>query len=208
VLLAFGSAFAMTHPAMAQSAKPLTIVALGDSLTAGYLLPASAAFPAQLERALKARGRNVTVINAGVSGDTAQGGLDRLDWSVPDEASGVIVELGANDALRGLDPAGTKRALDAIITRLKARGIAVLLSGMRAPPNMGADYANRFDRIYRDLADQHGVMLDPFFLDGIAGDRALNLPDGIHPTAEGVARIVTRILPMVERFLDTLKPRP
>jgi acyl-CoA thioesterase I len=208
---AMGAALTMiTHAgaANAQAGKPVTLVALGDSLSAGYLLPADAAFPAQLEKALKARGRNITLINAGVSGDTATGGLDRLDWSVPDEASGVIVELGANDALRGLDPDRARQALDAIITRLKARKIGVMLSGMRAPPNLGPDYAARFDSIYPDLASKHGLILDPFFLEGIAGIREFNLPDGIHPTAEGVRRIVVRILPKVERFLDTLPARP
>jgi acyl-CoA thioesterase I len=194
--------------ASAQSAKSVTLVALGDSLSAGYLLPADAAFPVQLEKALRAKGRQVTVINAGVSGDTATGGLDRLDWSVPQEASGVIIELGANDALRGLDPDRTRVALETMITRLKARGIGVMLSGMRAPPNMGAAYTAKFDAIYPDLAAKHGLILDPFFLEGVAGNRELNLADGIHPTAEGVKRITARILPLVERFLDTLPVRP
>ncbi len=195
-------------PVQAQSSKPVTLVALGDSLSAGYLLPADAAFPAQLEKALKAKGRQVTVINAGVSGDTATGGLDRLDWSVPQEAAGVIVELGANDALRGLDPGQTRAALEAIIIRLKARGIGVMLSGMRAPPNLGPAYAAKFDAIYPELATKHGLILDPFFLEGIAGIREFNLADGIHPTTEGVRRITSRILPLVERFLDTLPARP
>ncbi len=181
--------------------RPLRLVALGDSLTAGYNLPPAASFPAALERALKARGHNVEIANAGVSGDTASGGLDRLDWSVPDGTDGVILELGGNDMLRGLDPAATQRALDTIITRLKARGIPVLLAGMYASPNLGADYVQRFDAIYPGLAQKHGVILYPFFLDGIAGERALNLPDGLHPTAQGVERIVEGILPTVERFL-------
>jgi acyl-CoA thioesterase-1 len=185
--------------------RPLTLVALGDSLTAGYGLPAGAAFPVVLEQALRARGHDVTLINAGVSGDTMTGGLERLDWSVGEGVDGVILELGANDALRGIDPAVTEKALDAILTRLKARGIPVLISGMRAPPNYGADYAARFDAIYARAAARHGLMLDPFFLEGVAGERSLNLPDGIHPTAEGVRRIVARILPKVERFVATLK---
>jgi acyl-CoA thioesterase-1 len=185
--------------------RPLRIAAFGDSLTAGYGLPASAAFPAQLQKALAARGRTIVIENAGVSGDTAQAGLDRLDWSIGDGIDGVILELGANDALRGLDPAQTRMALEAIITRLKARNIPVLLTGMLAPPNMGPAYRERFDGIFPDLAARHGLMLYPFFLDGVAGRRELNLNDGIHPTADGVKTIVDRILPTVERFLDTLR---
>jgi acyl-CoA thioesterase I len=181
--------------------RPLRLVALGDSLTAGYGLPSSAAFPAVLERALKARGHNVEIVNAGVSGDTASGGLDRLDWSVPDGTDGVILELGANDMLRGLDPAATQRALDTIISRLKGRGIPVLLAGMYASRNLGPAYVARFDAIYRDLAAKHGLLLYPFFLDGVAGERNLNLPDGIHPTAGGVETIVQRMVPTVEAFL-------
>jgi acyl-CoA thioesterase-1 len=199
-----GGSMAFGSPAMAQ-ARPLTLVALGDSLTAGYGLPANAAFPVVLEQALRARGHNVTLINAGVSGDTMTGGLQRLDWSVGEGVDGVILELGANDALRGVDPAVTEQALDAILTRLKARGIPVLLSGMKAPPNYGADYATRFDAIYARAASRHGLLLDPFFLEGVAGERSLNLPDGIHPTPEGVRRIVARILPKVERFIASLK---
>ncbi|MGL4727479.1 MAG: arylesterase [Bosea sp. (in: a-proteobacteria)] len=189
---------------LAQS-KPLKLVAFGDSLTAGYNLPADAAFPVVLQRELKARGHNITIVNAGVSGDTMSGGLERLDWSIPDDTDGVILELGANDALRGLDPAVTEKALDAILARLKARNIKVMLSGMRSPPNNGADYAARFDAIYRSAAQKYGLILDPFFLEGIAGDRSLNLADGIHPTAEGVRRIVARILPTVETFIISLK---
>ncbi len=189
--------------AQAQS-RPLRIVALGDSLTAGYGLPANAAFPAVLARALKAKGIAVEVANAGVSGDIAQGGLDRLDWSVPDGTDGVIVELGANDALRGMDPAGTRRAIEAIVTRLKARGIAVMLAGMEAPPNLGPDYVAQFRSLYVDIAERHGLVLYPFFLEGVAGRRDLNLPDGIHPTAEGVRTIVRNILPTVETFLSQI----
>jgi acyl-CoA thioesterase-1 len=185
--------------------RPLRIAAFGDSLTAGYGLPASAAFPAQLQKALAARGRTIVIENAGVSGDTAQAGLDRLDWSIGEGIDGVILELGANDALRGLDPAQTRTALEAIITRLKARNIPILLTGMLAPPNMGPAYRERFDAIFPDLAAKHGLILYPFFLDGVAGRRELNLNDGIHPTADGVKMIVDRILPTVERFLDTLR---
>ncbi len=184
--------------------RPLRIVAFGDSLTAGYGLPAPAAFPAQLQKALAAGGRKIVIENAGVSGDTTQAGLDRLDWSIGDGVDGVIVELGANDALRGLDPAQTRSALDQIILRLKARKIPVMLAGMRAPPNMGADFQQRFDSIFPDLAREHGLILYPFFLDGVAGRRELNQNDGIHPTADGIRLIVERILPSVERFIASL----
>lgn len=185
--------------------RPMRIAALGDSLTAGYGLPASAAFPARLQRALEARGRKVMIENAGVSGDTAQAGLDRLDWSISDAVDGVIVELGANDALRGLDPSQTRRALEGIILRLKERKIPVMLAGMRAPVNMGADYARRFDPIFQELASKHGLILYPFFLDGVAARRELNQNDGIHPNAAGVDVIVAGILPTVEAFLDSIK---
>ncbi len=196
---------AVMTPAWAQGG-PIRLVALGDSLTAGYGLPQSAAFPSVLERALKARGHNVVIANAGVSGDTASGGLERLDWSVPEGTDGVILELGANDMLRGVDPAVTRRALEAIITRLKQRGVPVMLAGMYAARNLGPDYARRFDAIYPELAQKHGLVLYPFFLEGVAGDRSLNLPDGLHPTAQGVERIVERILPTVEAFLARLRP--
>jgi acyl-CoA thioesterase I len=192
------SLVAMAHAARAQGAKAVRIVALGDSLSAGYGLPASAAFPVVLERELKKKGLAVAVENAGVSGDTATGGRDRLDWSVPDGTDLVVVELGANDSLRGIDPKVTEAALDDILTRLKARRIGAILAGMLAPPNNGADYARAFNGIYRRLADKHGVPLYPFFLDGVAGEARLNLPDGIHPTAAGVEEIVRRILPLVE----------
>ncbi|RVU14053.1 arylesterase [Methylobacterium oryzihabitans] len=185
--------------------RPLSLVALGDSLTAGYGLPADAAFPAALERALAAKGTTVTIANAGVSGDTATGGLDRVDWSVPDGTDGVILELGANDMLRGTDPAVTEKALDGIVTRLKARGIPVLLAGMKAGRNLGPDYVARFDAIYPALAQKHGLVLYPFFLDGVAGERSLALPDGLHPTRAGVERIVQGILPTVEDFLKRLR---
>ena len=188
-------------------AQTLRLVALGDSLTAGYQLASKDAFPQQLEAALRKAGHNIAVENAGVSGDTSTGGLDRLDWSVPDGASGVIIELGANDALRGLDPAITENALDAIIMRLKSRNIPVLLCGMLAPRNNGADYAAKFDTIFPRLAAKHGVALYPFFLEGVAGNPALNLADGIHPNAQGVGRIVEAILPTVEAFLKSLPPK-
>ncbi|CAA0105627.1 Uncharacterised protein [Starkeya nomas] len=186
------------------SAEPLRLVAFGDSLTAGYGLPAGQAFPTRLQAALKAGGHDVVIENAGVSGDTTSAGLARLDWSVPDGTDAVLLELGANDALRGLDPAIPEASLDAILARLKARGIPVLLIGMQAPPNLGAAYKERFDPIYPRLAQKYGVPLYPFFLDGVAGQPKLNLADGIHPTPAGVDVIVERILPTVEAFIATL----
>jgi len=184
------------------------IVAFGDSLTAGLGLPEKDSFPAQLERALKARGQEVKVVNAGVSGDTAAAGLARLDWAMPDDASAVIVELGANDALQGLDPAATKVTLEKIITELKARGLPILLAGMEAPRNMGKDYVDQFRALYADLATSYDLILYPFFLDGVALDDKYTLGDGLHPNAEGVARIVDGILPKVEELLAKAKPKP
>jgi acyl-CoA thioesterase I len=172
-------------------------------------MAAADAFPAKLERALKAKGYAVEVLNAGVSGDTAAGGLARLDWSIPEDIQAVIVELGANDALRGVDPDVTRRALDEILRRLKERRITVLLAGMRAPPNMGLDYVRRFDAIYADLAKKYETILYPFFLEAVAADGTLNQRDGIHPTAAGVEVIVRGILPkaeeLVRRTLDARK---
>ncbi|MFL5194983.1 MAG: arylesterase, partial [Microvirga sp.] len=159
------------------------------------------------ERVLKAKGHNVVVANAGVSGDTSSGGLDRLDWSVPDGTDGVILELGANDMLRGLDPAGTRKNVEAIVERLKSRNIPVMLAGMYASRNLGPDYVQKFDSIYPDIAKKHDLVLYPFFLEGVAGDRSLNLPDGLHPTAKGVEIIVGRILPSVETFLARIAQR-
>ena len=181
--------------------RPIKIVVLGDSLSAGLGLPVDDAFPARLAEALKGKGVAVTIANAGVSGDTASGGLGRLDWSVPDGTDAVIVELGANDALRGLDPSLTKTALDAILRKLADRHIAVLLAGMRAPRNMGPDYARDFDAIYPALASTHPVVFYPFFLDGVAADPKLNQGDGMHPNAAGVDAIVARILPRVEELV-------
>ena len=181
--------------------RPVKIVVLGDSLSAGLGLPVDAAFPARLAQALTAKGDAVEVTNAGVSGDTASGGLGRLDWSVPEGTEAVIVELGANDALRGLDPKLTKTALDGILTKLDRRHIAVLLAGMRAPRNLGADYARSFDAIYPELASTHRLVFYPFFLDGVATDPKLNQSDGLHPNAGGVDVIVARILPKVEELV-------
>jgi acyl-CoA thioesterase-1 len=194
------SASAQAQPA----AKPIKLVVLGDSLSAGLGLPAQEAFPQKLQKALNAKGIAVDMTNAGVSGDTTSGGRDRLDWSVPEGTEGVIVELGANDALRGIDPDLTRAALTDIIQRLKARKIAVMLCGMLAPPNYGADYAARFNSIYPELAQKFDVPLYPFFLDAVAADAKLNQPDGIHPTAEGVDIIVGRIMPTVEAFIGTI----
>ena len=210
LLLLIGSpdmAGAQTLPSNPIAGRSLKLVAFGDSLSAGYNLPASAAFPTVLEQALRQKGLAVEIVNAGVSGDTTQGGLERLDWSVPDGTDGVILELGANDALRGVDPALTRKNLEAIIARLIERKIPVLLAGMYAPRNLGEDFAKRFDTIYPELAKQYGLVLYPFFLEGIAGDRALNQADGLHPTADGVKVIVRTILPTVERFIATLPPR-
>lgn len=185
--------------------KPIKIVVLGDSLSAGLGLSASDAFPAKLQKALKDNGIDVDMTNAGVSGDTSSSGLERLDWSVPEGTQAVIVELGANDALRGLDPAVTRAALSDILTRLKARNIAVMLCGMMAPPNYGREYAERFNTIYPDLAKSFGVPLYPFFLDGVAADAKLNQADGIHPTPQGVDIIVRNMMPTVEAFLGPLR---
>ncbi|HWE77142.1 MAG TPA: arylesterase [Pseudolabrys sp.] len=184
-------------PAARAAERPIKIVALGDSLTAGYGLPLADAFPMKLQAALKAKGIDTSVANAGVSGDTASGARERLDWSVPDGTDAVIVELGANDALRGLDPKLTEQALDAILTRLDQRHLPVLFAGMMAPPNMGADYAKAFDAIYPALAAKHSVIFYPFFLDGVAADRKLDQADGMHPNAAGVDVIVARIMPKV-----------
>lgn len=174
---------------------------VGDSLTAGFGLPEDQAFPARLEAALKERGHAVRVINAGVSGDTTAGGKARLDWTLADRPQVVIVELGSNDALRGLDPAQTEANLDAIVGRAKASGARVLLAGMLAPSNWGREYQQRFDAVFPRLAEKHGVPLYPFFLDGVALDPKLNQQDGIHPNAAGVEIIVQRILPAVEALV-------
>jgi acyl-CoA thioesterase-1 len=194
------AALAWAAPAMAAEA-PIKLVVLGDSLSAGYGLPADQAFPAKLAKALAAKGIAVNVINAGVSGDTASDGLSRLDWSVADGTEAAIVEFGANDALRGIDPAVTKSALDKILSKLGDRHIPVLLAGMQAPRNMGPDYVKAFDAIYPALASTHPVVFYPFFLDGVATDPKLNQADGLHPNAAGVDAIVARILPRVEELI-------
>ncbi|WP_375415037.1 arylesterase [uncultured Bradyrhizobium sp.] len=190
-----------------QAGKTVKVVVLGDSLTAGLGLPTPAAFPARLQKSLEVKGMKVEMINAGVSGDTSSGGRDRLDWSVPEGTDAVILELGANDALRGIDPRITRTALADILLRLKARRIAVLLCGMVAPPNYGADYSARFNAIYPDLASAFQVPLYPFFLEGVATDARLNQADGLHPTAAGVDVIVKNILPAVEALLSPMMPQ-
>jgi acyl-CoA thioesterase-1 len=208
-MLVLGMALMGANAAFAQApaagaGKPIKMVVLGDSLSAGLGLSASAAFPARLKQSLKIKGIDVDMINAGVSGDTSSGGRDRLDWSVPEGTDAVILELGANDALRGTDPKVTRAALTDILARLKARKVAVLLCGMLAPPNYGSDYSARFNAIYPDLAKSFGVPLYPFFLEGVAADARLNQADGMHPTAEGVDVIVKNILPSVEAFLGAI----
>jgi acyl-CoA thioesterase-1 len=191
---------AAVRPAAAAD-RPISIVALGDSLTAGLGLDTQSAFPARLQRLLGAKGVAVDITNAGVSGDTATDGLARLDWAVPDGTDAVILELGANDMLRGLDPGITRAALNEILRRLAERHMPVLLVGMLAAPNMGADFAREFDAIFPDLAAHYDLVFYPFFLSGVAADRALNQPDGMHPTAAGVQVIVARMLPAVETLV-------
>jgi acyl-CoA thioesterase-1 len=202
-------ALSAVTPSTAAAGDSLRVLAFGDSLTAGYGLPKEVSFTTQLERALENDGLAAAVINAGVSGDTSAGGLARLDWTLGGTPHGgpdaVIVELGANDALRGIDPRVTYDNLDAILSKIRRRGLPVLLAGMRAPPNMGPEYAEAFDGIYTRLADKHGVALYPFFLEGVAADPELNQADGIHPNARGVAEIVKRIAPAVKVLLKDLR---
>jgi acyl-CoA thioesterase-1 len=186
---------------VAATAQPYRIVGFGDSLMAGFGLNAGEGFTEKLQAALKAEGRDVEVINAGVSGDTTSGGLSRLDWSIPDGTQLVILELGANDMLRAVAPEIAESNLDAMLARLKARKIPVLLAGMRAAPNLGADYQAAFDAIYPRLAEKYGATLYPFFLDGVAADPKLTQEDGLHPSAKGVEIIVERILPTLEKLI-------
>lgn len=183
-------------------ADTVTIMALGDSLTAGFGLAPGEGFPAQLETALQEAGYDVAVLDAGVSGDTTSGGLARLDWALTPETDAVIVQLGGNDALRGIDPSVTEQSLEGILTSLQDRELPTLLAGMLAPPNMGAAYGERFNPVFARLAERYGTVYYPFFLDGVAAQPDLNLPDGIHPTAEGIGLIVERILPYVEDLIS------
>jgi acyl-CoA thioesterase-1 len=203
--IAFLGLFAAFATDSAAEQRTVRLVVLGDSLSAGLGLAIQDALPAKLEKALKARGLPVAIANAGVSGDTTAGGLARLDWSVPDGTDAVILELGANDALRALDPAQTRATLDAIITRLKARKIAVLLTGMLAPRNLGPDYAKAFDPIYPELAKAHDLVFYPFILEGVAANPALNQGDGMHPTAAGVDVMVQGLLPKAEELISRVK---
>lgn len=186
---------------------PVRIVAFGDSLTAGFDLRPSSAFPAQLEKVLKGKGRNVVIENAGVSGDTTAGGLGRLAWSIPDGTDAVILQLGANDALRGIEPSATRNNLDKIITELKSRHIEILFAGMIAPANWGDGYQEKFDAIFPELAKKHEVLLYPFFLEGVVFDRKFSQSDGIHPTDKGIAEIVQRILPSVEQLVGKVESK-
>ena len=193
--------------AQAANDQEIVIVGFGDSLMAGYRLPPGKSFPAQLEAELKEAGRNVRVLNAGVSGDTSADALARLDWALPEDADAVIVELGANDALRGFALSETRSALDKILTKLKDRDLPVLLTGMEAPRNYGEDYAKGFRAMYQDLAEKHDTLFYPFFLKGVALEPVLNMPDGIHPTAEGVEVIVENILPKVRELVARARER-
>ena len=199
--LVAAGALAILGSGVGAVAEPYKIVGFGDSLMAGYGLDAGQGFPEKLEAALRGKGHDVVIANAGVSGDTTSAGLSRLDWSVPDGTRLVILELGANDMLRAIGPDITEKNLDAMITRLKERGMAVLLAGMRAAPNLGPDYQAAFDAIYPRLAQKHGVALYPFFLEGVAADRSLLLEDGMHPNAEGIDRMVANALPTVEKAI-------
>ena len=191
--------------ASAATADPVRIVVLGDSLTAGFGLSAEDTFTSRLQSALEAKGHDVVVVNAGVSGDTASDALARVDWSVGADADAAIVEIGANDALRGLDPALTRRSVDGLVGRLTGRGLPVLVAGMLAPPNLGADYAAAFDAIYPDVAKKYGALIYPFFLDGVATRAELNQGDGLHPNKAGTAIVVERILPSVESLIERVR---
>ncbi len=198
----------LSTPALAQGAGPVRLLALGDSLTAGYGLPRGQGFVPRLQEALRERGRNVRVLDGGVSGDTMAGGAARLDWALAERPHAAIVALGGNDGLRGLPPERMAESLDSILARLAARRIPALLAGMEAPPNLGADYTAAFRRVFADAAARRDVLFLPFLLDGIAGDRALNQPDGIHPNAAGVAAMVRLVLPLAERLLDRAAAMP
>ncbi len=203
VVTALALAVDMSGRALAEPA-PLKLLAFGDSLVHGYGLRVSESFPAQLEAALRARGFPVAVVNAGNSGDTTAAGRARLDWALAEEPDLVLVELGANDGLRAIDPKVTYRNLDEILTRISAKGLPVLFAGMRAPRNLGEDYAAAFNQVFPRLAEKHGVAFYPFFLDGVALDPSLNQADGIHTNASGVAVIVERILPAIEPLVRGL----
>jgi len=203
-MLVYGMMSAETGLSAAKNTRPIKVLALGDSLTAGYGLAARDGFVPRLEAALRTEGYNVTVVNAGVSGDTTAGGKARLDWSLAEKPDAVLLELGANDALRGISPVATEANLDAMLQVLRKRQIPVLLIGMKSPPNLGTEYVTAFEGIYPRLAARYQIPLYPFFLDGVAASSTLNQPDGIHPNAQGVHEIVRRLLPVVGKFLDAL----
>jgi len=207
VLCLVPAPISQTRAQPAPAGTPIKLVVLGDSLAAGLGVKPEQSFPSRLEAALKAQGRNVAVLNQGVSGDTTAGGVDRIDWLLGDKPDIVLIELGANDALRGLDPAVTRRALDAILGALAKRNIPVLLCGMLAPRNLGADYARAFDPIFPELARTYGSVFYPFFLEGVAADAKLNQQDGLHPTAAGVDVIVAKILPKVEELIARVRAK-
>jgi len=220
-LFAFAAVFVVTmlggnwvlseaRAGQSQTSSPLRILALGDSLTQGFGVPPGMDFPTRLERALKARNLNVAVINAGVSGDTSAGGLARLDWSLGDNANrpdAAIVELGANDGLRGLSPAAMERNLDGILTKLKSRNIPVLFTGMKGPRNFGAQYASEYDAVFPRLANKYEALFYPFFLEGVVLDPALVQPDGLHPNPKGVDAIVARITPLAVQLVQQAQMR-
>lgn len=188
------------------AAREIKLLALGDSLTAGYGLPKAEGFTERLQAALRAEGRDIRVINAGVSGDTSAGGRSRLDWALADKPDAVLLELGANDGLRGIEPRVTRDNLDAILGKLSGMGIPILFAGMRAPPNLGEEYGAEYSAVFKDLSARHDVVFYPFFLDGVAGIPALNQVDGIHPNPEGVAVVVARIMPAVLEVLARVAP--
>lgn len=188
-----------------ENGDEIVIVAYGDSLTAGYQLPPNEAFPVQLEKALREKGHDVRVVNAGVSGDTAAEGLARFDWTMPKDADAIILELGANDSLRGIPIDETTKSLDSILKRAQEKKLEILIAGMEAPRNWGADYVTDFRAMYESLSQKYNTLLYPFFLEGVALDPSLNLGDGMHPTGEGVAKIVERILPKVEELIARIK---
>ena len=189
------------------AAKPLKIVAIGTSLTQGYNLPPGTDFTAVLQAQLKAKGHDVAIVNAGVSGDTSAGGLARLDWALSADTVGAIVELGSNDALRGLSVEETRKNLDQVLTKLKARGISILFTGMKSPRNLGPEYVGAFDAIYPELAKKHGVLFYPFFLEGVAANLKLNQADGIHPNEKGTQVIVKGMLPYAEKLIAAINAK-
>lgn len=205
VIILTSFALAQEKPNPKPIVEQLKIVVLGDSLSAGYGLAPGESFPEKLQKKITANNYNIVIKNAGVSGDTTSGGLARLNWSVPKDTNGVIVELGANDALRGISPTLTQKNLAQIVSQLKARNIKVMLTGMLAPPNMGKQYGQEFSSIYPKLAIEEDLILYPFFLDGVAGNPNLNQADAMHPTSKGIDIIVDNIMPTMKEFIDTLQ---